>query len=227
MRSSNVSRQRAGKPSFIDRFFLRWLGTNRDFDGLWVGTTESKPHPALRRVEDALRLLKVQSPFHYSRVIRHLTRIWVHLVPSSDAHYDRSLNACVFDERFVLRKTTTLEEIASTIVHETTHARLEQSGVDYLEKDRLRIEAICIRRELNFLAKVPSSELLRGERARALEWCNSQPDYFLDASLQQKWQAGEIETLRYLNVPEWLIAALFRVRAILSRLHRFIRARPA
>ena len=227
LRSSSAGQQRAGKPTAIDRFFLRWLGTSHDIDGLWVGTTESKPYPALRRVEKALLLLKTRSPFHYGRVTRHLTRIWVHLVPSSDACYERSLNACVFDERFLLRETTTPEEIASVIVHETTHARLERWGINYIEKDRSRIEAICLRRELNFLAGVPGSEALQDEKARTLEWCDSEPDYFLDSSFQKQRQVGEAETLRYLNVPEWLIGSLLRAKAVRSRLHRFIHARPA
>jgi hypothetical protein len=203
------------------------MTTSREIDGLWIGTTESKPHPALHRVEDALRLLKTHSPFHYARAIRDLTRIWVHVVPSSNACYDRSLNACVFDERFVLRETTTLAEIASVIVHESTHARLERWGIDYLEKDRARIEAICLRRELNFLAKIPDSEVLQDGIARTLEWCNSEPDFFRDASFQRARQAGEIETLRYLKVPEWFISILPKTKAILSRVQRFFDARPA
>jgi hypothetical protein len=122
------------RPRAIDRLAIWWLGTNRDIDGLWVGTTESKPYLALRRVEDALRLIEECAPFHYARVLRHLTRVWVNLAPSSDAYYDRTLNACVLDERFVLRETTTLEMLASTIVHESTHARLERWGIEYLEK---------------------------------------------------------------------------------------------
>jgi hypothetical protein len=39
------------------------------------------------------------------------------------------LNACLLDERVVASETTTLEWIASTIVHEATHARLEKWGI--------------------------------------------------------------------------------------------------
>src|SRR5262245_38978322 len=101
------------------------MSTSRAFDGLWVGTREAEPHPALCRVEEALRLIRSHDALHYSRVLRNLERVWVHLHPSALAHYHSSLKACVFDERFVLAETTTIQKIASTIIHEATHARLD------------------------------------------------------------------------------------------------------
>ena len=171
---------------------------------------ESKPHPALRRVEEALQLIKRHDMFDYSRITRNLDRIWVHLIPSGEAHYERSLNACVMDERYVLREAMTLERIASTIVHEATHARLEGWGISYVEERRSRIEAICLRRELSFLAELPDSESLRDEIVRTLEWCSTNPDYLSAASFRERENQGYVETLRYLGVPDWLIDFLMR-----------------
>ena len=135
----------------------------------------------------------------------------MHLIPGSGAHYERSLNACVIDERYVLGETMTLENIASTIVHEATHARLERWGIIYVEEKRTRIEAICLRRELNFLARLPDSESLREEIARTLEWATTNRDYYSDASFQEREDRGQFETLRYLGAPEWLISFLMRI----------------
>jgi hypothetical protein len=192
------------RPSRIDRLGL-WLSKSSTIDRLWIGTTESKPYPALRRVEEALRLIKRHDTLNYSRITRNLDRIWVHLLPSARAHYDRSLNACALDERYVLNETMTLEQIASTIVHEATHARLERWGLQYLEAMRIRIEVICRRRELNFLAKLPDSEPLQDEIVRALEWCASGHDFYSDKNFWWRHQEGEVEALRYLNAPDWLI----------------------
>jgi hypothetical protein len=93
------------------------------------------------------------------------------LLPNARSCYYGSLRACLVDVRFVLLETTTLEEIASTIVHEATHARLERWGISYDEKQRSRVEAICLRRELNVAASLPHSEPLREQIARTLEWC--------------------------------------------------------
>jgi hypothetical protein len=196
------------KPALVDRLEL-WLSTSRKVDGLWVGTMESKPWPGLRRVEDALRLIKDQDPLHYFRVVHNLARIWVRLLPSDRAHYDRILDACVIDERFL--ETVTREQIASTIVHEATHARLDRWGIRYEEKDRSRIEAICLRRELNFLTKLSDCQLLQEEIVRTLEWCASDKDYLSDASFRERKDQGAAETLRYLGTPDWIISFLMRM----------------
>ncbi|MCP4615819.1 MAG: hypothetical protein GY844_05235 [Bradyrhizobium sp.] len=218
-----------GKPerklTLIDRIFKLWLSTSRNIDGLWLGTSEDKPYPASQRIEEALLLIKRHDPLNYSRIIGNLDRIWVSLLPSALAHYDRSLNACVFDERHVVQETTTIEWIASTIVHETTHARLDGWGIIYHEKDRYRIEAICLRREMNFLAKLPDAGPLREEVARTLEWCATDRDFLSDASFQERHDRGEVEILRHLNVPRCFVRlALWVIWR--RRLRAFASAKP-
>jgi hypothetical protein len=202
-----VVRKPDRKPTRADRVEL-WLSKGRTIDGLWVGSREAKPYPGLRRVEDALLLIKCRDPLNYSRVACNLDRIWVHLIPYALAHYSLSLNACVLDERFVLRETTTLERLASVIIHETTHARLNGWGIDYEEKMRARIEAICLRRELNFLKRLPSTALLQEEITHTLEWHTTNQDYLSDANFRVHEDQGQVEMLRYLNVPNWLVNAL-------------------
>jgi hypothetical protein len=204
------------KPTHVDRIGL-WLSTGREIDGLWVGTTESKPHPALRRVEDALKLIKRHDMLNYSCVTRDLDRIWVKPIPSGQAHYERSSNACVIDERYVLQETMSIAKIASTIVHEATHARLDRWGVEYVEERRARIEEICLRRELNFLAKLPDSKSLQEEIASTTDWVAKDRDYLSDASFRERREEGEIETLRYLKTPDWLVRFFIWTRRRRSR----------
>ena len=221
LRSGAFVRKPYRKPSAVDRLGL-WFSTGRGIDGLWVGTTESKPQPGLRRIEDALQLIKHHDSLNYSRVIHNLERVWVHLLPDACACYRASLKACVLDERFVLLETTTLEEIASTIVHEATHAKLERWGISYDEKKRSRIEAVCLRRELNFISKLPHSEPSREKIARTLEWCVSDHDYFSNQSFQQRDHQGVVETLRYVGTPDWLIGFVLTVRAVVSGMRRLV-----
>ncbi|KIU45225.1 MULTISPECIES: hypothetical protein [Bradyrhizobium] len=192
------------KPARIKRLNL-WLSTGSTTDGLWVGSRENKPYPGLRRVEQALQLIKDSDPLNYARVVRSLDRVWVDLIPASVALYDSSLNACVIDERHVVDPATTLERIASTIIHEATHARLEGWGIAYVERDRSRIEAICQRRELKFLARLPESEALREEIAWSIEWYDSNVDDLSDASFRHRDDQGMIEALRHVNAPNWLV----------------------
>src|SRR5262245_32927354 len=108
------------KLNVADKFAL-WVTTSRVTDGLWIGAAQSNSEPALQRVEAALRLIDRAAPLHYRRVKNSLSRIWVTLVPHGAGSYLHSLNACLLDERVVASETTTLEWIASTIVHEATH----------------------------------------------------------------------------------------------------------
>jgi hypothetical protein len=84
LRHAAIAGKPTRKPIIADRIDL-WLSTGRQIDGLWVGTTEDKPRPGLRRVEDALQLIKQHSPLHYCRVIHNLERVWVRLVPAANA----------------------------------------------------------------------------------------------------------------------------------------------
>jgi hypothetical protein len=156
-------------------------------------------------------------------VIGNLERVWVRLVPISNACYHVPLNACELDVRFVLRETTTLQEIAAAIVHEATHARLERGGISYDEKRRSRIEMVCLRRELDLLTKLPNGEPLREQTAATLEWCAGNNDFFSNVNLWQRSRQGMVEALRHLGTPEWIIRFSLRVEAIVVAARRWVR----
>jgi hypothetical protein len=195
------------------------MSMSRHVDGIRIGSfLGSQDYVA--RVEDALRLIKQHSPLHYSRIMRELERIWIWLVPHGLAHYDRSLKACVLDERFVADSATGLEQIASAIVHEATHARLERCGIAYNENRRARIEAICFRRELALAARLPDGAELQGDIAQYLDRYQNNPEYFRDVHWRERISKGQIETLRYLKAPEWLIRALLTLKSMIDRTRR-------
>ena len=81
----------------------------------------------------------------------------------------------------------------------------------YAEERRTRIEAICLRRELYFLARLPDSESLREEIVRTVEWVTASRHYYSDASFQRREDRGAVEALRYLGAPRWLIAFVLRM----------------
>jgi hypothetical protein len=98
---------------------------------------------------------------------------------------------------------------------------LERWGVSYAdEKARSRIEAICLRRELNFVGKLLQNVPLREAIARKIEWYGNDHDYFSDVNRWQRWEQGNIETLRHLGTPDWIISIVLKVRAVISEMHR-------
>ncbi|UWU94133.1 hypothetical protein [Bradyrhizobium sp. CB1015] len=219
---ATISRGSSVQPSLVDRIQL-WLSKSRMIDGLWIGTLSDDPERALQRVEAALRLIERSSPLHHQRVKKSLSRIWVRLVPHGAGCYQHSLNACLLDPRVVASETTTIEWIASAIVHEATHARLENWGIRYDEAARLRIERICATRELDFTRHLTGVDALQEEIAQRLDLCRDESTYYTDQNMLQSMDEGAVEALRHLQTPEWAISLLFRVRDLRLGFRRFTR----
>ncbi|MDF0582216.1 hypothetical protein [Bradyrhizobium yuanmingense] len=219
---ATIYRGSSVKPPLVDRIQL-WLSTSRMVDGIWIGTLSDDPERALQRVEAALRLIERSAPLHYQRVKKSLSRIWVQLVPHGAGCYQHSLNACLLDPRVVASETTTIEWIASAIVHEATHARLKNWGIRYDEAARPRIERICARRELDFARHLTGVDALQEEIAQRLDLCRDEGTYYTDQNMQQNMDEGVVEALRHLRTPEWAISLLFRVRDLRVGVRRFTR----
>ena len=208
------------RPGILVRLQLGW-STGRYVDGMWVGSWRTPQD--LPRVEHALLLVKNHSPLHYSRIVRELERVWIFLLPGALGRYDRSLKACMLDERYVANSATSIEEIASTIVHEATHAKLDRRGFGYQEELRARIEAICFRRELAFAVRLPDSAQLQKDIGYRLTWYQSNPDYFGSAQFHERHTEGEMEMLRHIEIPEWLVRATPRAKSVIDRTRRLLR----
>jgi hypothetical protein len=209
------------RPRIVDRIQLA-MSIGRHLDGIWIGSWRGRPED-LTRVEGALLLIKQHSPLDYARIARELEGVWVYLLPHGLGEYKLSLKACLLDERYVADPATSIEQIACTIVHETTHAWLERYGIGYKEEQRAKIEAICFRRELAFAARLPDSAELQEGIARCLEWYQANPEQFSDAHFQGAHAEGGIEALRYLGGPDWLIRAISVSMPIIIRARRLFR----
>ncbi len=196
---------RVGKvKGWLDRLVLRTSPSKR-VDGLLPTTPEpdDAAPTVLCRVEAALLLIKLYDRVRYNRLLRDLGRVQV-LVVVNAAYYDKSIDACVLDARFVLAETTSLEDLAAAIVHEATHARLMRRGIGYDEPLRSRVEANCVRREIAFAKRLPAGETVREAAEGSLEWCADSGNLTNEAFYQRKIrQAADV--LRYLGWPSWLV----------------------
>lgn len=172
-------------------------------------------------MEGALSLIRHHSPLDYARIARELERIWVKLNIRALGQYRVSIKTCILDERYIVDPTVAVEQIASTIVHEATHARIERYGIKYKEKLRARIEAACFRRELAFAARLPNSAELQHSIKRYLEWYQANPDELSDAQFRERDADGVIETLRYLGTPDWLVRAILIPKSLVRCLKRW------
>lgn len=197
----------------------------RRIDGLWVGCFRSEDRARiLDGLETSLGLIRLHDPLRYKRLTHDLERIWVNLVPGYRAHYRSEFRMCELDERFVLADTTRPEMIASVIVHEATHARLHDCGIGYEERIRPRVEAICIRRQSAFAAKLPGGEEAREEAE--LNLAPRPPEFWSNTGFRDRNDAGSVEALQYLGVSDRCIQAILVGRAWVSAVQRAARRLP-
>jgi hypothetical protein len=121
------------------------------------------------RIEEALRLIELHSPLRFRYLQRDIQRIWITLIPSRGA-FVHGFGMCVIDFDYAIDSDTTSEELALTLVHEGTHARLRRCGFGYDETIRARIERICIRNELAVARRLPDSGDLVEMKEGRLAW---------------------------------------------------------
>jgi hypothetical protein len=201
--------------SFVERVFMR-LSRNRRVDGMWVGVLgDRKDDVLLARVEQALMLIKRYDPGGYRRLQRDIGRIWIAPLLAARGQFHFSSRRCDLDYRFVT--SSEAEMIASTIVHEATHAHPCLRKLGYQEAQRYRIERICMRRQLAFAARLPDSTKIREHLERNLALA---PAFWNTESLDRMQVESGIASLRALKVPESLIRLLLTMRGAIGRFRR-------
>src|SRR5262249_24116355 len=119
------------------------------------------------------------------------------------AEWWRDERLVVLRDEYVSDPATLAVHLASTLVHEATHAWLERLGLEYTKDRRARIESICFRRQLRFTRRVPGG----GEFIHTLEQQLARdPEYLTDDAFKRRL----IEELQRLGVPVWVISTMDR-----------------
>lgn len=113
----------------------------------------------LTKFADAAALLKQYDVRRYRRVIESLRLIVVVDQRMEDeANYFHHAKAVLISADVL--QALWVESVAAMLVHEATHAFLENRGIRYVPHARPRIERLCARNEIWFLRKVPGAEAL-------------------------------------------------------------------
>ena len=145
-----------------------------------------------RKVSDALQLIETHDPPRFARIRRDMKRFA--LIPGGGEFYHHGLNAYVMDVGSA--QTRSVSELAATIVHEATHARLMRAGFFPTEAEKEEVERICTEAEASFAEKLPDAPGL-AEKARA--------------KLSTRWWTAEamrsrrMEQFRASGMPKWLL----------------------
>ena len=123
---------------------VRVLNTRRDIETAHV----------LDRLTQALGLIATHAPRQFRRLQRDLAGIVVERFPCRGAYFHQE-RECLVELTFAVNPRHTLPEIAASILHEATHARVSQMCGPLPQEQRAREERLCRRAELEFGQSLP------------------------------------------------------------------------
>ena len=146
-----------------------------------------------QRIQHALDLIGRYDERRLERMKRDVKAIALGLPAFSYSFYAPSVAAVFLNAK--LFPAASAENIAAVLVHEATHARLDQAGHRNHAESRERHERICIAEQLAFVRRLPNSEALANAILRLAE----QP--WWDEAVRRPHAEQALEDL---GVPDWL-----------------------
>jgi hypothetical protein len=142
--------------------------TNHRVRGFAVRVSNTRPDidtgQVLTSLTQALDLISSYAPRRYRRMQRDLAGIVVQRFPCRGAFFPHE-RECLVELTFTVNSAHSAEEIAASIVHEATHARVARRCGPLPEAMRPREERLCRRAELEFGLALPNGQVVI-ERAR-------------------------------------------------------------
>ncbi len=117
------------------------------------------------RLNEALGLIARHAPRRLRRMRQDFSQIVVRRFPCRGAYFPGE-RACLSELTFVVNRDFTPAEVAASIVHEATHARVAARLRTNVADRRPREERLCRQAELDFGRSLPDGDAVI-QRARA------------------------------------------------------------
>jgi hypothetical protein len=149
------------------------------------------------RVQRALELIARYEPRRFERIRRDVGTI--RGIAGGPNFYQHAGRAIHLSLPTVL--STSSADLAMTIVHEATHGRIDDRGIQYYNENRARIEAACVRQEAIFARSLPGGEALAESEVKKLE-----NPWWSDQALDE----GRLRLAEAEELPAWLIRHIER-----------------
>jgi hypothetical protein len=108
----------------------------------------------LARLDEALGLIERYQPWRLRHMRRDLRQFRVARFACRGAYFPDE-RTCLTELTFLARTDITAAPVASSILHEGVHARVDRMGVQREGRDRAREERLCRRAELDFGRALP------------------------------------------------------------------------
>ena len=129
-----------------------------DVRGFRVVVENTRPDIAtpdvLERLDEALALIEHHAPARFRHLQRDIEQISVVRFPCRGAYFPDD-RVVIAELTFLARRDISAAPVASSILHEGIHARVDCMGVRREGRDRAREERLCRRAELAFGQALP------------------------------------------------------------------------
>ena len=141
---------------------LLWLQRTSEvavIEGIRLADGEASPHFGAA-VPAAIRLIKDLDRRRFRRLQRHITWIVNSPLPRGGGAYHHPTQTCRLDFTTTAPSSDTdylAAAVATTLIHEATHALIESRGIRYIGDIRGRIERCCVREQNRFLRRLSQS----------------------------------------------------------------------
>jgi hypothetical protein len=191
-------------------FLARAFSTRRAIAGFqcYIFAPSAQRILVEQRLAAALSLLADTRPRWFARLHTIVSAIETGPLMTIAGGWVTSRKAIVLDVDFLCNVRQPGFRIASTIVHEGTHARIDQWGVPYDSAHRIRIERACLRQEDVFLRELPADDTRDWALAHLAE---------RNATAQEVWSPAHADelaeaALKKVGVPPRLVGYMMRFR---------------
>jgi hypothetical protein len=111
----------------------------------------------LERLAEALGLIATYAPRRFRRMQKDMAGLVVRRFPCRGAFFSEE-RECLVELTFTVNPRHTVAEIASSIIHEATHARVASMCGPLPQEQRAREERLCRRAELEFGRALPDGQ---------------------------------------------------------------------
>jgi hypothetical protein len=169
----------------------------------------------LRKLEDALVLIREHAPTRYRTVRNAFSSILICGTEPNLAWFDVGLRLCQLSGAHLLRDDVSPAIVASSVVHESEHARLIRLGIPYTPDTSDRVERVCFRAERAFGRRLPDGAEVVTHATAGMEL----PDGFYkpEATAMRQWAV-----MKELPLPRLVLQPLLWIftRRVRSRLGR-------
>jgi hypothetical protein len=147
----------------LSGWIRKQLRETHEIRGFRVLVDNSRPDietsTVLERLDDALALVERYQPHRYWHLKRDLSYIWIARYPCRGAYFPRH-RTCLTELTFLARRDISPAVVASSILHEGVHARIDRFrhhfGMSSERTDAAREERLCRTGELSFGRSLPA-----------------------------------------------------------------------